>query len=126
MSKDEKALKRILQMAVPDGRRTDAPAFDDAWKRAEERYRLEKHRNRYQRVALAVVGSAAAILAIMVMLFPELQRQTAPDFNLDYQLMVTTSWNAPSDILMPHYSFDVFSELPELPVSTVLHEGSLQ
>ena len=41
------------------------------------------------------------------------------------ELMGSTSWAAPSDVLMPEYEIDIYQDLPALMESTKPVEGAL-
>ena len=69
--------------------------------------------------------SVAAVAAVAVGLL--LRTPPAPDTSfveMD-ELMSSTSWVAPSDVLLPEHQFDIYQELPSLLESTESAGGSL-
>lgn len=92
MNEDE--LKSGLQKAWKRAGRTP-PAFAETWAAAEARHA----RSGFQRKALAGVAAAAA-LAVVIVLLPEQQVELADEFLIADALMNSTSWTAPSDVLM--------------------------
>jgi hypothetical protein len=40
-------------------------------------------------------------------------------------LMNSTTWTAPSDVLMPDHQFDIYRDIPVLDQSTISEEGTL-
>lgn len=96
-----------------------APPFADVWSGAKRRYR--RSRRRY-----AGFASAAAVLAAVVVVL-----NAGPPV-LDHggyieiaELLDSTSWVAPSDVLLPIYEFDIYQDLPTLMESTTPAEGAL-
>ena len=108
-----------IKRSWPDtiGRR--APTFKATWRAAEDRFAREQRRKRMLAGAAAVV--AAAIVGLHL--------QTSPTDEVTYidiaELMGSTSWTAPSDVLLPEHEFDIYQELPALLESTPPAGGSL-
>ena len=117
MNEDE--LKSGLQKAWKRAGRTP-PAFAETWAAAEARHA----RSGFQRKALAGVAAAAA-LAVVIVLLPEQQVELADEFLIADALMNSTSWTAPSDVLMPERQFDIYREIPFPGPSTISEEGPL-
>lgn len=88
----------------------DAPAFDALFATARERAVNRRSRHR---AALAI--AAAASFAVLVVSWPQ---NESPGLISDQELLGTTSWSAPSDVLLPKRQTNIFDELPALPEST--------
>ena len=99
--------------------KSDAPSFDDTWHAAELRYR--RGRRRYTTLAgLAATLAALAIIANALMPEPE---QAA--YIEVAELLGATSWQAPSDVLMPAREFDIYQDVPAFMQSTDEAGGAL-
>ena len=87
------------------------PTFEATWAAAESRYR----RNRR---ILAVAGVAASV-AVVAIVLSTLQPEAvdAPIIEMG-ELLGSTSWHAPSDVLLPERRFDIYQDLPDLIQST--------
>lgn len=108
-----KAMLRRAQKQV-DGK---APPFASSFGAAQRASRTASRR-RY--IAL---GTAAAALAIAVGL---LNTQPPEMAYVDMDLILsTTSWEAPSDALLPAHPFDIYHEIPRLIESTEPVDGAL-
>ena len=93
------------------------PAFDEVYGAAKAR--LVTSRRRKQ----SAIGLAAA-LALVAVLVPW-QSPPSPGLISKDELLGTTSWSAPSDVLLPSRETDIFYELPALPGSTEPAGGAL-
>lgn len=109
MTDEELKLEKMLAGAFE--RDDQAPAFDATWAAAETRYR-KRRRSR-------ALVSAAASVAIVAIVLSALQPEAvdAPIIEMA-ELLGTTSWQAPSDVLLPEHRFDIYQDLPELIQST--------
>ncbi len=116
---NEAELKSGLQKAWKRAEGTP-PAFDETWAAAEARHA----KSGFRRTALAGVAAAAA-LAVVIVLLPEQQVELTDEFLIADALMNSTSWTAPSDVLMPEHQFDIYREIPIPDPSTIAEEGSL-
>ncbi len=116
---DEK-LKEQLQDALHSMQGGDAPAFDAMWVNAKQRHRAS--RSRYQR--FAGFAAAAAVAATAFMLWPLNGNHAAGIFLTEEDLMSSTQWFAPSDVLLPEHQFDIYGDLPVLIETNDLDEGS--
>ena len=110
---DIKHALRQAQRAAEAGRVSE---FDTVWAAAEEQ--AGKRRRPW---ALAAVA-AAVVAGIVWIAQPEEQawQYVDPD-----DLASSTSWVAPSDVLLPQRQFDIFKEIPVLIESTSTIEGAL-
>lgn len=94
----------------------EAPPFDEAFAAALRRHRQSRRRRGWFAAAAAVV-----VVVVVVVGMP-----TKESKYIDVQdLMATTQWIAPSDVLLPTHEFDIYQELPELLESTKPAEGAL-
>jgi hypothetical protein len=110
-----------LAEAVRDARPppVEPPPFESVIAAAERQYQLS--RRRYAWFASAAAVTAAVYVAFSV---------GTPSMNeADYihiaDLLESTSWSAPSDVLMPTHQIDIYQELPTLTESTKPAEGAL-
>ncbi len=118
---NEKELQERLRSALRSKQGDDAPAFDAMWTNSEKQYRAA--RSGYQRFA-----GAAAVVAVAVTLFlllPPNGNDTEGIYLTEEDLMSSTHWLAPSDVLLPEHQFDIYGELPVLIETNDLDEGSL-
>lgn len=98
-----------------------APPFDAMLASAERRYRQVRRRRLRH-------GSAAAIAALAVAVFLAVDRDDpvpAGDYVEIAELMSSTRWIAPSDVLLPRHEIDLYGELPAIPASTKPAQGAL-
>lgn len=119
MNEDEARMSSRVRTAMPQP--DDVPQFDAVFAAAERRYR----RRRGQRIRY---GAAAAIGALVVTAFFVVD-QEPPVQHGDYieiaEIMNSTQWTAPSDVLLPRREFDVYTDLPDIPLSTDPAQGAL-
>ena len=119
MNRDDAEIARHCRRAMPSG--IDAPAFDGAFAAAERRYRMMRRRQ-------ARFGVAAAIGTLAVSAFFVLDRDAQVpqgDYIEISELMDSTRWTAPSDVLLPEREIDVYRDLPSIPASTNEAPGAL-
>ena len=115
---NEDKLKKDLQAAFGAAESKPRP-FGETWADAEARHtRLSL---RWKAVACI---AAAAVLAAVV-LTPDEQPDLTDDYLIADALMNSTTWAAPSDVLMPDHRFDIYREVPLPNPSTIAEEGSL-
>jgi len=110
-----------LARAVRDSAGTDvtAPSFDEAWTNAELSY--FQSRRRYAWLASA----ASAVAAIVIVLNIATPPADTINFIEMAELMDSTSWAAPSDVLLLEHQMDLYQDLPTLIESTKPVEGAL-
>jgi len=121
MSMNEEAMKKAVSKSLAAKEAQPAPGFDETWLAAEGRY-LE--RKRRQRTFIGVAASAVLIAVVLGVMPPDEQAEL-PEFEIAAELMNSTQWSAPSDVLMPEYSIDIYGELPQLRESIDINEGTL-
>lgn len=113
-------LKQKLRESLQSMQGSDEPAFDVVWANANKRYRAS--RSRYRR--FAGLAAAAAIAAITFMMWPLNGNNPMDVYLTEEELMSSTQWLAPSDVLLPEHRIDIYGELPQLIESNDLDEGS--
>ncbi len=96
-----------------------APAFDELFAAAEMRA-IRHMRRRRATVGLAAVASVAAIAAALL-----LPRDTQWQYVNPDDLATGTTWVAPSDVLLPEHSIDIYRDIPVLIESTDSNGGAL-
>ncbi len=94
--------------------------FDAVWSGAESTVARRRRRTR-------LVGGIAAVVTLVTLGFvsqlPVTEQQWQfidPD-----ELASSTSWAAPSDVLLPKHQFDIYEEIPVLIESTDRDGGTL-
>jgi hypothetical protein len=120
MMNDEK-LREALRDSLQSMQGGDAPEFDAMWSNAKQQHRAA--RSRYQKIA-GFVG-AAAIAAVAFTLWPLNGNNVADIYLTEEDLLSSTQWIAPSDVLLPEYRIDIYAELPVLIQTNDFDEGSL-
>ena len=100
-------------------RHEDAPPFDTMWRSAE---RLYVRRQRRQMVMAGVAASVVAIAVIFLARTPEPADEPLIEMR---ELLGSTLWQAPSDVLLPEHQIDLYEELPTLIDSPDPAEGAL-
>ncbi len=118
---NEQKLKQQLRTSLQSMQGGDAPDFDAVWANAETQHRAS--RLRYQR--FAGFAAAAAVAATAFMLWPPNGNHAAGPYLTEEDLMSSTQWLAPSDVLLPKHRFDIYGEVPVLIETNDLDEGSL-
>lgn len=121
MSMNEEAMKKAVSESLAAKDAQPAPGFDETWLAAEGRYLEWKRR---QRTFIGVAASAALIAVVLGVMPPDEQAEL-PGFEIAAEMMNSTLWSAPSDVLMPEYSIDIYGELPQLRESIDINEGTL-
>ena len=97
----------------------EPPSFDDTWHAAEVRYR--RSRRRYTALA-GLAATLAAVSIIVNALMPDSEQVAYIEMA---ELLESTSWQAPSDVLMPAREFDIYQDVPALLESTEEARGAL-
>ena len=95
------------------------PPFAKTWQAAERRYAAA--RRSYRRVA-----AAAAVIAVVVVAANLQSPQVEMEALFEVaDLLESTSWSAPSDVLLPEHRIDLYQEMPALIESTDSAGGTL-
>jgi len=113
--KDNKLRDRVSQAWPAAG--GNEPAFDAMWLAARQRHEIS--RRRYRRVAAA----AAVVAAGFIFLYAQSPSQETYIEVAD--LMESTYWTAPSDVLLPQREFDIYQDMPAIFESTIPAGGTL-
>jgi len=93
------------------------PSFDHVWHAATARH--VAHRRRYRLFSSAAAITAAVIVGL------NLQPPAEKTYIEVADLLETTYWSAPSDVLLPDREFDIYQDMPELFESTEPAGGAL-
>lgn len=117
---DEK-LKQKLRDSLQSMQGDDVPGFDAVWADAEKRH----HESRLRYARFSGVATAVAIAVMVFMTWPNDDTNVDGIYVTEEELMSSTRWYAPSDVLLPEYRIDIYGELPVLIHTNVLNEGSL-
>ena len=115
---DERGLAAAIKASAP--RTHDEPGFDDLFARAEREYRSAA-----RRPLLAAAVASVAVLVVVLSVLQPAEVAPPPEWIEVDGLLDTTSWVAPSDILLPEHEFDIFTEMPTLIESTDSAGGAL-
>lgn len=99
--------------------REDPPSFDAAWHAAESHHAQRRRRLR------TLPGVAAAVVAIAVVFYASTPEPVQEPLIEMGELLGSTSWQAPSDVLLPEHRIDLYEELPALIGSPDPDEGAL-
>ncbi len=95
------------------------PPFAKTWRGAERRYAVT--RRSYRRVAAAATVIAAVVVGANLQ-SPQLEMEALFEVA---DLLGSTSWSAPSDVLLPEHQFDIYQDMPVLIESTESAGGAL-
>ena len=115
--KSDKELRDAVAGSLDTAEQGGVPSFEKVWDAAE--MQVAASRRRYAGFAVAATVAVVAIaLAI--------QNPTEePPYIQAADLLGSTSWSAPSDVLLTKKSFDIYEEMPVLFESTDLAGGTL-
>jgi len=96
------------------------PDFDMVWVRAESEIVQRRRRIR-------AVGGIAAAAALVAVIFTSQFRPTDQEWEFvdPDEFASSTSWVAPSDVLLPKHRFDIYGDIPVLIESTDEDRGTL-
>ncbi len=115
MQPTDDTLRNRVRQAWPQP--SQAPSFDATWAAAEQR----RGGSRY---GYGLGAAAAAIAAAVIVLLNYGPPTTVSDIEMA-DLMDSTYWDAPSDVLLPDREFDIYQDLPVLFESTEPAGGAL-
>ena len=114
MQDEEHRLRERVRRAWPAGR---APTFESTWRAAEARQR--RGRGRHAGVAVA----AAVVVALGLGIY--FRSPVPAPYIESAELLETTYWSAPSDVLLPERQFDIYQDMPVIFESTEPAGGAL-
>jgi hypothetical protein len=92
-------------------------SFETTWQAAQERHAAG--RRHYRRFA----GAAAVVAAVVVALYA--QPPAGESYIEVADLLESTYWTAPSDVLLPDRQFDIYQDMPVIFESTEPAGGAL-
>jgi len=118
---NDKEVKQELREALQMMQGDDVPEFDVLWASAVAQHRAS--RLRYQRFAGFATAAAIAVTAFMI--WPLNGNNGTASYLTEEDLMSSTQWLAPSDVLLPKHQYDIYGELPVLIETNDVDEGSL-
>ena len=110
MNDSDDTLRKQVSRAWKREGNAGQPSFGDAWQAAKHRYATT--RRRYSKFA----GVAALAAALVVVL--NLQSPAEESYIDVADLLESTYWSAPSDVLLPDREFDIYQDMPVLFEST--------
>lgn len=116
----ERRLQAALQRGHAEAEAGCTPEFDDVFAAAE----ATAARRRGRVMAVGGVAAAVALVAIAVVMQLQPVEQDWQFVDPD-EFASSTSWSAPSDVLLPEHRFDIYGEIPVLIESTGTSEGAL-
>lgn len=120
MTDSERRLRDAMRQGQSEAEAGRVPDFDTTWAAAQAAAPQRGRR-------LASIGSLAAAVALVAIV---LVARTGPA-ERDWQFVDpdefanSTSWSAPSDVLLPEHQFDIYRDIPVLIESTGNEEGAL-
>ena len=118
---NEEDIRKSLIPAFDDEQARHVPDFDKVWANASAAYGDSQRRYRI----FGSIAAAMAVAVITVVLWPAQQAPLNDGYFITDALMNSTSWSAPSDLLMPEHQFDIYQEIPFLNESTYSLQGTL-
>lgn len=121
MSMNEETMREAVSKSLAAKDAQPTPGFDETWLAAEGRYLAWKRRQR----AFIGIAASAALVAVILGVIPPDEQADLPNFEVAAEMMNSTQWSAPSDVLMPEHSIDIYGDLPQLPEPTDIYEGTL-
>jgi hypothetical protein len=115
-----KRIEAAVQQGHEDAEAGRVPSFDTVWAGAEARIGRKRRRIR------AAGGMAAAVALVAVVVIGQFQpAEQEWQFIDPNEIAGSTSWVAPSDVLLPTHQFDIYRDIPVLIESTGEDGGTL-
>jgi hypothetical protein len=120
MTDFEQQLRAVLKRKHGEAEAGRSPDFGSVWAGAEDGVARQRRRTR------AVGGMAAAVALVAVVVVGQL-RPIEQDWQFidPNDIAGSTSWTAPSDVLLPTHQFDIYRDIPVLIESTGEDGGTL-
>ena len=119
MTDSDNNIRRALRAEQAQREAGRVPAFDDAFAAAEVQV-ARLSRRRKAAFGIAAAGAVVAITASLLAPRGEEWQYVNPD-----DLATSTAWVAPSDVLLPEHSIDIYRDIPVLIESTDGDGGAL-
>ena len=119
MTDSDNTIRHALQAEQAQREAGRVPAFERTFAAAEVRAaRLVRRR----RTAYGIAAAAAVVAIAASLLLPRAEdwQYVNPD-----DLATSTTWVAPSDVLLPEHSIDIYRDIPVLIESTDSNGGAL-
>ena len=116
---NDEQMSRGLRAVLDEREAGRVPDFDEVFAAAKARVALARRR----RIYASGIAAAAVVLAVVM----RLTAPQEPDWQYvdPEQFASSTSWEAPSDVLLPEHRVDLFEEIPVFIESTTIDGGSL-
>ena len=118
MQDPKDTLRNAVKDAFAGAEGHQRPSFEKVWQEAERRNAASRQSYRW------FAGAAATAAAIVVALYLQTPAEQDPYIEVA-ELLDSTYWSAPSDVLLPDREFDIYQDLPVLFESTEPAEGAL-
>ena len=120
ISENDRRLRDALRQGQREAGAGRVPDFDTTWAAAEAAAQRGRRR-------MAAMGSLAAALGLLAVIVVSQMRPTEIDWQFvdPDEFANSTSWVAPSDVLLPEHQFDIYRDIPVLIESTGNEEGAL-
>ena len=120
MTDSERRLRDALRQGQSEAEAGRVPDFDTTWAAAEAAAQRGRRR-------ITALGSLAAALALVAVVVVSQMRPAETDWQFvdPDEFANSTSWVAPSDVLLPEHQFDIYRDIPVLIESTGSEEGAL-
>jgi len=112
-------MKKDIANSFTERQGNRVPAFAATWQAAERRYAASK------RSYLRLAAAAALVAAVLIGFNLQTTQTEGRPFVEVADLLETTSWSAPSDVLLPEHQFDIYQDMPVLIESTYSAGGTL-
>ena len=115
--KTDEELRDAVAGSFKSAQQGNVPAFEKVWVSAETQIAGTRRRL----VGLSVAAAVSAVAIALVIQAPIEE----PRYIEVADLLGSTSWSAPSDVLLPKKRFDIYQEMPAVFESTDLAGGTL-
>ena len=119
MTDFDNTIREALQAEQASREAGRVPAFDDTFAVAEARAAAQMRR-RWTVLGIAAAAAVVAVATSLLLPRGEDWQYVNPD-----DLATSTAWVAPSDVLLPERSFDIYRDIPVLIESTDSNGGAL-
>ena len=119
MTDFDNTIRDALQAEQANREAGRAPAFEDSFAAARAHVAARTRRRRTV-FGIAAVTAIVAVAASLLLPHGEDWQYVDPD-----DLVTGTAWVAPSDVLLPEYSIDIYRDIPVLIESTDGNGGAL-
>ncbi len=116
---NDEQLRQQLQRNLAGVEAGRVPEFESVLAAARAQVAATRRRRRVVGGAVAAVALGAVIAGLLPTRQPEWQYVDPEQFTN------TTSWAAPSDVLLPEHSIDIYEEIPVFIEGTKIDGGSL-